>query len=510
MKQHEKGLSAWQLTMMALGSVIGGSFFLGSAVAIKAAGPAIVVSYILGGILIYFILYALSEMTVANPDSGSFYTFTANVFGPGAGFVIGWVYWTGMVLAMSSEAIAASILIKEWFPEVSVPILGSVIIIVTTLLNLLGASKLSKLESSLAIVKVFAVIAFIVLAVMLIVGAVRGVNAIGAGELAREPLLPGGIRSIAGSMLIVVFAYAGFEIIGLASSEAKDPHRTIPRAILYTVIGLVGLYVLSAITLLPLIPTGTLAQDVSPMVAALTRWGMSWAGIAINFILVTAILSTMLASMFGLGRMIRSLAEEDHAPKWLKESTDVPYRGIIFSGISMLIGLGAGQFFPSVYLFLISSGGFATLLTYGAIMATHIRFRKCNGCPPEGKCQMPGFPFTSWIALISIIVIIASMPFISGQTSGLIAGVSMTVAYAIIYLVMKKVKKVDSKEITKSPGRTELKTQFAHEFSEELSRDGRMERNDVEKPETVITDAKEKEGCSCEEKNNDSDPKNLD
>ncbi len=509
MKQHEKGLSAWQLTMMAMGSVIGGSFFLGSAVAIQAAGPAIVISYILGGVLIYFILYALSEMTVANPNSGSFYTFTANVFGPGAGFVIGWVYWTGMVLAMSSEAIAASILIKEWFPRVSVPILGSVIIVVTTLLNLLGASKLSKLESSLAIVKIFAVIAFIVLAAMLIVGAIRGVSAIGLGELTREPLVPGGIRSIAGSMLIVVFAYAGFEIIGLASSEAKDPHKTIPRAILYTVVALVGLYVLSAIALLPLIPTGTLAEDVSPMVAALTRWGMSWAGVAINFILVTAILSTMLASMFGLGRMIRSLADEDHAPRWLKEKTDVPYRGIIFSGVAMLVGLGAGQFFPSVYLFLISSGGFATLLTYGAIMATHIRFRKCNGCPPEGKCQMPGFPFTSWIALLSIIVIIVSMPFISGQTSGLIAGIAMTAAFAVIYLVMKKVKKPVTGREYEIINKTELKTQFAHEFSEELSRDGKIETNYEKRPETVITSTKTAGSCSCKDED-DSKQDNYD
>lgn len=508
MKQHEKGLSAWQLTMMAMGCVIGGSFFLGSAVAIQAAGPAIVISYILGGILIYFILYALSEMTVANPDSGSFYIFTANVFGSGAGFVIGWVYWTGMVLAMSSEAIAASILIKEWYPGVSVPILGSIIIIVTTLLNLLGASKLSKLESSLAIVKIFAVIAFIVLAAMLIIGAIRGVKAIGIGELARESLLPGGIRSIAGSMLIVIFSYAGFEIIGLASSEAKDPNKTIPRAILYTVIGLVGLYVLSAIALLPLIPTNTLEADVSPMVAALTRWGMSWAGVVINFILVTAILSTMLASMFGLGRMIRSLADENHAPKWLKESTDVPYRGIVFSGLAMLVGLGAGQFFPSVYLFLISSGGFATLLTYGAIMATHIRFRKCNGCPPAGKCQMPGFPFTSWIALISIIVIIISMPFISGQTSGLIAGIAITAAFSVIYLVMKWVKRPKVDETSKSLNKTELKTQFAHEFSEELSRDGKIETNYDKKPETVITSTKE--ACTSCNDEEDCDQNNYD
>ena len=57
MKKKNKGLSAWQLTMMALGSVIGGSFFLGSSVAINAAGPAILISYILGGVLVYFMLY---------------------------------------------------------------------------------------------------------------------------------------------------------------------------------------------------------------------------------------------------------------------------------------------------------------------------------------------------------------------------------------------------------------------------------------------------------------------
>lgn len=441
MKHGEKGLSAWQLTMMALGSVIGGSFFLGSAVAIEAAGPAIIIAYILGGVLIYFILYALSEMTVANPDSGSFYTFTAKAFGPGAGFVIGWVYWTGMILAMSSEATAAAILIREWYPKASIPIWGSVIILAVTLVNLLGASKLSKLESSLSVVKVFAVIAFIVLAILLILGLIRGVDAIGAGELTGEPFMPGGMKSVAGSMLIVIFSYAGFEIIGLASSEARDPHKTIPRAIFYTVVSLVGLYIISALVLLPLIPTSALTEDVSPMVAALTRWGMGWAGTTINFILVTAILSTMLASMFGLGRMIRSLADENHAPGFLKEKTDVPYRGIIFSGAAMLVGLGGGLFFPRVYLFLISSGGFATMLTYGAIMATHIRFRKCNGCPPAGKCQMPGFPYTSWIALISIIVIIISMPFISGQTSGLIAGLVMTALFAVIYLIMKAVGK---------------------------------------------------------------------
>lgn len=478
--KKDKGLSAMQLTMLALGTVIGGSFFLGSSVAIHAAGPAILISYILGGILIYFILFALSEMTVANPDSGSFRTFAAKTFGPGIGFIVGWVYWTGMVLAMSSEATAVSILIRKWVPNISLSFLGSIIIIAVTLLNLLGADKLSKLEGGLAAVKVLAIASFIIIGMLLIIGIMPGSPNLSSRELVQEPLMPSGIKGIAGSMLIVIFSYAGFEIIGLAASEANNPIKTVPKAIKYTVFGLVGFYVVSIAVLLPLIPTTELNEDVSPMVAALNRWGIGWAGIIINFVLITAILSTMLAAMFGLGRMIRSIADEGQAPKWLKDKKDVPYRGILFSGFSMLLGLGVGFLIPRVYLFLISSGGFALLFTYAVIMATHIRFRKRNGCPPDGKCQMPGYPHASWIALLSLIIIIISMPFISGQASGLIAGIIMVAVYSGIYLALKLFKLAHLKKDTKSNSISNIayKPGLSTEFSKELTEDIKKESKD--------------------------------
>jgi len=144
MKKQDKGLSVWQIVMLALGTVIGGSFFLGCSVAIHTAGPSVVIGFIFGGILVYYILYALSEMTVANPGKGSFQSFASQAFGPGTGYVVGWTYWTGMVLAMSSEAAAVSTLVREWLPNVSIAWLGSGIILAVTLLNLLSASRLSK------------------------------------------------------------------------------------------------------------------------------------------------------------------------------------------------------------------------------------------------------------------------------------------------------------------------------------------------------------------------------
>jgi len=479
MKKKNKGLSAWQIAMMALGSIIGGSFFLGSAVAINAAGPSILISYILAGVMVYFILYALSEMTVANPHSGSFRTFATQAFGPGAGFVVGWVYWVGMVLSMSSEATAVSILLNEWIPNISIAIGGTIIIVGVTLLNLLGADKLSKLTSGLAAIKLLAIVSFIIISFLFVIGIIPGRGAIGAGELIREPFMPRGVGGIAGGMLIVVFAYAGFEIIGLAASEAHNPTETIPKAINYTVIGLIGLYILSLLALLPLIPTAELSENISPMVAALDRIGITWVGNIINLVLITAILSASLASMFGIARMLRSLADEGDAPKWLKDKNDIPYKSIVFSGLSMLLGLGFGLLFPRIYLFLVTSSGFALLFTYAVIMATHIRFRKENGCPPNGKCQMRGYPYTSWIGLISMIVVIFSMPLISDQAPGLIVGLIMVALFSLIYVGMRFFRSSENNRNRYANVNNKLyKSRLSTEFSEELTSENTRQKKD--------------------------------
>ncbi len=436
--KKEKGLSVWHLVMLALGTVIGGSYFLGSAVAINAAGPSIMIGFVLGGVMVYFILFALSEMTVASPEVGSFRAFAAQAFGQGAGFVVGWVYWTGMVLAMSSEATAVSILLQQWLPNLSLPLVGSVVIVGVTLLNLLGAEKLGKLESGLAAIKLFAIVAFVIIAILLVVGLFGGRPAVGTGHISSEPFWPGGISGLAGSLLVVMFTYAGFEVIGLAASEARQPkHVVIPKAIRRTVFCLIGLYVISIAVLLPLVPTASLNEQTSPFVAALNNSGIGWAGTVINVVLISAILSTMLAAMFGLGRMMRSLADEGMAPRWLKDKKDVPYRGILASGAAMLAALGIGLLLPNVYRFLISSGGFALLLTYAVIMATHIKFRRKQGCPPHGSCQLWGFPYTSIIVLVLLIVAIVSMPFVNGQLPGLIAGCILVAMFTVWYVLLR-------------------------------------------------------------------------
>ncbi|HBQ86939.1 MAG TPA: amino acid permease, partial [Syntrophomonas sp.] len=170
-----------------------------------------------------------------------------------------------------------------------------------TLVNLLGARMLSHLESGLAAIKLLAIIGFIIIALVLVLGLLPGKAPVGTGALTSVAWFPNGLGGLAGSMLIVLFCYAGFEIIGLASSEAREPHKTVPRAIRLTVISLVILYLGVIVLLLPLIATNQLPANTSPMVAALTARGLGFAAGIMNVVLVTAIISTMLASTFGLG-----------------------------------------------------------------------------------------------------------------------------------------------------------------------------------------------------------------
>jgi len=297
--------------------------------------------------------------------------------------------------------------------------------------------------------KLTALIFFIGLAFALIVGFFPTKAPIGLGFLNTEELFPNGLGGIAGSMLIVLFTYAGFEIIGLAASETREPHKTVPRAIVYTVIILVVLYLTVIATLLPLISTETLREDISPMVAALNARGLTFAAGSFNVILVIAILSTMLAATFGLGRMVRSLADTGHAPAFLIDRGEVPLRGILFSGFAILFGVSLGYLLPSnIYIFLVSSSGFSLLFTYVIILFTHYRFRITNGCPPFGHCQLAGFPYTSWIAIISLIIIIATMPLIPGQGAGLFAGLLLVFIYSLSYFVIKILpQKLDFKKL---------------------------------------------------------------
>src|SRR5260370_12610298 len=118
--EREEGLrqelSAWQVAMIGLGSTIGTGLFLGSAISVKLAGPAVILSFAGGACIAVTMMWALAEMAAAHPAAGSFGLYAEMYLHPWAGFATRLTYWFCMMVVVGSEVVAASIYCKFWFP----------------------------------------------------------------------------------------------------------------------------------------------------------------------------------------------------------------------------------------------------------------------------------------------------------------------------------------------------------------------------------------------------------
>ncbi|SQK72184.1 Phenylalanine-specific permease [Tatumella ptyseos] len=121
MQQGElkRGLKGRHLSLMALGAAIGVGLFLGSATAIKIAGPSILIGYLVGGLAIFIVMRALGEMAITNPVSGSFSRYARNFLGPLTGYLTGWTYWFMWIVTCMAEITAVGIYMHVWFPDVA-------------------------------------------------------------------------------------------------------------------------------------------------------------------------------------------------------------------------------------------------------------------------------------------------------------------------------------------------------------------------------------------------------
>src|SRR5215468_6297951 len=156
-----RSLRPRHVSMITIGGIIGAGLFVGSSVAIAAAGPAIVVSYALTGLLVMLIMRMLGEMAVDMPQVHSFTEFTRTALGNWAGFSVGWLYWYFWVVVIPVEAIAGAGVIQRWLPLPTWEV-GTVLMVLMTCVNLMSARAYGEFEFWFSSIKVAAIICFIV------------------------------------------------------------------------------------------------------------------------------------------------------------------------------------------------------------------------------------------------------------------------------------------------------------------------------------------------------------
>jgi GABA permease len=417
-EQLSRSLKTRHVAMISIGGIIGAGLFVGSSAAIAAAGPGIILSYLLTGVLILLVMRMLGEMAVANPGTRSFTEFARLGLGNGAGFIAGWLYWYFWVVTVPVEAIAGAKILHAWVP---VPIweIGLVLMAAMTGVNLMSARSYGEFEFWFSSIKVAAILAFILVAAAWVFGfhpdATAPAGGGGFGNLVSHGgFMPHGVASMLAGCVTVFFALTGAEITTVAAAESEQPSRAVAQLTTTLVVRIIAFYVASIFLILCVVPWDSVKVGESPFVLALNTIGVSWAGTAMSFIVLTAVLSCLNSAFYVCSRVLFTLAEKGdaHSSIVALNARRVPTRSVLISALAGVLGVLAATWAPeSVFAFLVSASGAVIVFVYIIIAVAQIRLRRSRDQDglQEPVLRMWGFPWLSWLAIACMVAVLVAM-----------------------------------------------------------------------------------------------------
>lgn len=437
-----KGLSSKQITMISIGGVIGAGFFVGSASAISAAGPAVLISFGIAAVLVILVMGMLAELATANPDTGSFSTYAQDAMGRWAGFSIGWLYWWFYVLVIPLEAIVASDILGGWLGVPSMAV-GAVLIITLTCTNILSVKNFGTLEYWFSLIKVVTILGFIVLGGLAIAGLLPSSSASGVGHLWSDGgFAPTGLPGIASALVLALFSFTGMEIVTIAAAESEDPRANIRRAIKSVVWRMLIFYFGSIFVIVSLVAWNSPRLEVGSFQSALEVMGIPGAATIIQAVILVGVASTLNSAIFTASRMGYSLAIRRDAPRsWASTSAvGVPKVSVLYASAGALILLVANYTLPqSVLVPLIATIGTIALVMYLVIAISHVILRK--RAQMQGRellVKFPGFPLLSYLTILAIVAFLVVMAIVPGHQTELVVSAILTVALVVVGVILQK------------------------------------------------------------------------
>ncbi|CAI3159289.1 MULTISPECIES: amino acid permease [Acinetobacter] len=450
----QRGLKNRHIQLIAMGGAIGTGLFLGSAQVIQSAGPSIILGYAIGGLIAFLIMRHLGEMIVEEPVAGSFSHFAYKYWGKFPGFLTGWNYWILYVLVAMSELTAVAKYINYWWPHI--PAWTSVLFffVVITAINLTNVKFYGESEFWLAIIKVAAVISMIVFGLYLLFTADVGSSISFSNLWSHGGFFPNGFSGLFYMLAFLMFAFGGIELIGMAAAEAKDPKKTIPKAINQVVFRILIFYIGSLTILLSLVPWNQLdlgGLDKSPFVMIFSQMGIGWAAHLLNFIILTAALSVYNSGMFANSRMLYSLAQQGNAPKVFAKTNKqgVPIPAVLLSALLIFGCVLLNYFVPEDalgHLMYVVVG--ALVLNWAMISITHLKYRRFVK-HANIKTSFPALwsPFSNYLVLAFIAVVLYIMWTQGFKESVMMIPIWITAMLVLFdYLNPKKLNSIENPE----------------------------------------------------------------
>jgi amino acid transporter, AAT family len=429
--QHklQRGLEERHITLMSLGAAIGVGLFLGSATAIRLAGPGIILGYAFAGMIMFFIMRALGEMAIQNPVAGSFSQYARDYLGALPGFLTGWNYWFLWVVTCMAEITAAGIYMEYWFPDVPRWIWALVALGIMASVNFLNVKAYGELEFWFALIKIVTIVFMIISGIgMIVFGIGNGGVATGISNLWEHGgLFPNGLKGVLMSLQMIMFAFLGIEMIGITAGEVKNPERTLSRAIDSIFWRILIFYVGALFVIMSIYPWTEIGAKGSPFVLTFDKLGIPAAAGIINFVVLTAALSSCNGGIFSTARMLFNLAENGEAPKKLGRlnKNGVPSLAVIITACTLLVGVVLNYLVPAkVFTWVTAISTFGAIWTWSMILLSQIRYRKSLSQEQLNrlKYKMPLFPFTSYFSLAFLLLVVGLMATFPDTRIALIVG----------------------------------------------------------------------------------------
>jgi amino acid transporter, AAT family len=418
-KKLQRGLDNRHIQLIALGGAIGVGLFYGSSATIQMAGPSILFSYLVGGLVIFTIMRALGEMAVDEPVSGSFSSYAHRYLGKFAGYLTGWTYWFMWVVVGMAEITVVGVYVNYWYPDIPSWLTALAVLIFITLINLANVKAFGEFEFWFALIKVVAIIGMIIIGLGIIfLGIGNGGQPIGFDNLwAHGGFMPNGINGIIMSLVLVMFSFGGVELVGITAGEARNPQRSIPLAINNVIWRILIFYIGALGVMMILYPWNEVGTNGSPFVLVFDKVGVPGAAHILNFVVITAAISAFNSGLFASGRMLYNLSLQNNGPKYFGKlsKNGSPRRGILFSSLFLLVAVVLNYIVPEkVFLYISSVATIAVITSWTIILITQLKFRQSKTKKEIEKLafKMPLHPVSTYLALIFLAFVVVLMGFI--------------------------------------------------------------------------------------------------
>ncbi len=414
-----RSLQPRHVTMISIGGIIGAGLFVGSSASIAATGPAIVLSYLITGLLVLLVMRMLGEMAVANPQIRSFTEFARAGLGPWAGFVAGWLYWYFWMIVVPVEAIAGANILHGWL-GLPAWLLGIMLMGVMTGVNLMSARSYGEFEFWFASVKVAAILVFIALAAAFACGFTSGTGPTFSNLSRYGGFAPRGWVAVLAGAVTVYFSLTGAEITMVAAAESKEPARAVAQLSSSVIVRILTFYIGSMLLILAVVPWVRIHPGESPFTLALTVMQFKWASVAMSAIILTAVLSCLNSAFYVCSRVLFVLAEHGDAPQWLVQLNErrVPTRSVLMGSLAGVLGiLAAITSSQTVFAFLVNASGALMVFIYMMVAVSQIRLRRAREASGAAApaITMWFFPWASYAAVAGMAAILIAMAFTPGE-----------------------------------------------------------------------------------------------